>query len=95
MPVERFHVRLLPEEGGSERVSVEVGMEGFNVMSTDGSRTLRKYPLHHIARWSMRGSRLILFTRSPVSFTSRLLYTNCSHVSYQGGLLAYAYVTAH
>ena len=68
MPGERFHVRLVPEEGGvADRVVVEVGLEGFNVLSSDGSRALRKYPLHHISRWSMRGSSLILFTRSPVS----------------------------
>jgi hypothetical protein len=67
MPGERFTVRLLPEEGGSaERVVVEIGMEGLNIMTNDGTRTLRKYPLHHISRWSMRGNSLILFTRSPV-----------------------------
>ena len=68
MPGEKFSVRLLPEDGGqADRVMVEVGMDGFNVLSSDGSRTLRKYPLTHISRWSMRGSSLILFTRSPVS----------------------------
>ena len=41
-------------------------MEGFNVLDSSGSRIQRKYPLHHISRWSMRGSSLILFTRSPV-----------------------------
>lgn len=68
MPGERFHVRLLPEEGGGpgERVVAEVGLEGFNILDTSGARNLRKYPLHHISRWSMRGSSLILFTRSPV-----------------------------
>ena len=67
MPGEKFSVRLVPEEGGpSERVVVEVGMDGFNVLSNDGSRTLRKYPLPHISRWSSRGTSLILFTRSPV-----------------------------
>lgn len=64
---ERFHVKLVPEEGGEPyNVAVEIGMEGFHVMSGDGSRLLRKYPLHTISRWSMRGNRLILFTKSPV-----------------------------
>jgi len=68
MPGERFHVGLLPEHGGTpERVVVEVGMEGFNILSPENSRTLRKYALHHISRWSMRGGQLILFTKSPVS----------------------------
>ena len=68
MPGERFTVQLIPEDGGrSDRVMVEIGMDGFNVLSSDGSRILRKYPLPNISRWSMRGSSLILFTRSPVS----------------------------
>jgi hypothetical protein len=68
MPGERFSVRLLPEDGGGsgDRVLAEVGLEGFNILDASGSRNLRKYPLHHISRWSMRGSSLILFTRSPV-----------------------------
>lgn len=73
MPGERFHVRLLPEDGGGpgDRVVVEVGLEGFNVLDSSGSRIQRKYPLHHISRWSMRGSSLILFTRSPVDVEDR------------------------
>lgn len=64
---ERFHVRMVPEEGGaSDRVVVEVGMEGFNILSSDGQRTLRKYSLENISRWSMRGTSLILYTRTPV-----------------------------
>lgn len=73
MPGEKFHVRLLPEEGSGagDRVTVEVGLEGFLVHSLGGS-CLRKYPLHHISRWSMRNGggggsdRLVLYTRSPV-----------------------------
>lgn len=69
MPGERFHVRLLPEEGGSaDRVVVEIGLEGLVVLDSSGSRSLRKYPLHHISRWSARGTQLILYTRSEVRF---------------------------
>ncbi|KAG7673887.1 hypothetical protein Ndes2526B_g02640 [Nannochloris sp. 'desiccata'] len=72
MPGERFSVRLVPEDGGSsDRVMAEVGMDGFNILSSDGTRTLRKYPLHMISRWSMRGSSLILFTRSQVDVEDR------------------------
>lgn len=72
MPGERFHVRLVPDEGGAaDRVVAEVGLEGFNVLSADGGLVLRKYPLHHISRWSMRGSSLILFTKSPVGAPAR------------------------
>jgi hypothetical protein len=67
-PSERFHVKLLEDESyRSEAVVVEVGLDGFNILDGNGSRAKRKYPLHHISRWSMRGSSLILFTRSPVS----------------------------
>ena len=67
MPGEKFRVQLVPEEGGQPcDVMVEVGMEGFNVLSNDGSRVLRKYPLHTISRWSLRGNRMILFTKSSV-----------------------------
>jgi len=67
MPGEKFRVQLVPEEGGQPcDVMVEVGMEGFNVLSSDGSRVLRKYPLHTISRWSLRGNRMILFTKSSV-----------------------------
>lgn len=77
MPGEKFHVRLLPEEGSGpgDRVTVQVGLEGFLVHSMGGS-CLRKYPLHHISRWSMRNGgggsdRLVLYTRSPVDVEDR------------------------
>lgn len=67
MPGEKFNVRLAPEEGGSpEPVTVEVGLEGFNLLYPGSGRVLRKYPLHHISRWSSQGNKLILFTKSPV-----------------------------
>lgn len=79
MPGEKFHVRLLPEEGSGpgDRVTVQVGLEGFLVHSMGGS-CLRKYPLHHISRWSMRNGgggsdRLVLYTRSPVRVGRDLL----------------------
>ncbi|KAL6785301.1 hypothetical protein ACKKBG_A03270 [Auxenochlorella protothecoides x Auxenochlorella symbiontica] len=72
MPGERFNVRLAPEEGGSpEPVVVEVGLEGLNLLAPGSGRALRKYPLHHISRWSMRGSSLILFAKSPVDVEDR------------------------
>lgn len=73
MPGERFSVRLVSDDGSSDRVTVEVGLEGFNVLTTDGARIMKKYPLHHISRWSMRGTSLILFTKSPVDVEDRTL----------------------
>ena len=48
----------------------QVGMDGLFLMSPDASRTLRKFPLSHIARWatppSAGGAALVLYTRTPV-----------------------------
>lgn len=45
-------------------------MDGLFLMSPDASRTLRKFPLSHIARWatppSAGGAALVLYTRTPV-----------------------------
>lgn len=45
-------------------------MDGLFLMTPDASRTLRKFPLSHIARWaippSAGGAALILYTRTPV-----------------------------
>lgn len=72
-PGERFPVRLVDADGRAAQVVVEVGLEGFILLAADGRRALRKYPLHHISRWSMRGTSLILFTRSPVDVEDQTL----------------------
>lgn len=46
--------------------SCEIGLDGLVITSPDGSRTLRKYPLNHISRWALRGSSLVLYTKTPV-----------------------------
>ena len=43
----------------------EVGLNGMVLSSPDGYRTIRSYPLNHISRWAMRGSNLVLYTKSP------------------------------
>lgn len=94
MPGEKFHVRLLPEEGNGsgDRVTVEVGLEGFLVHSMGGS-CLRKYPLHHISRWSMRNGgggsdRLVLYTRSPVRPASALQRPTPAHALHGRGVVS-------
>jgi hypothetical protein len=66
MPGERFNVQFT--EGGEQPYDIilEVGMEGVHVMSPHGSRVLLKIPLETISRWSLRGSRLLLFTKHSV-----------------------------
>ena len=43
----------------------EIGLNGLVILSPDGYRVIRKYPLNHIARWALRGSTLVLYTKSP------------------------------
>lgn len=45
----------------------QVGLDGLFLLSPDNAqRTLRKFPLQHISRWALRGTRLVLYTRTPV-----------------------------
>ena len=46
-------------------------MDGVLLLSSDAARTLRKYPLSHIARWALRGPSLVLYTRSPSDASER------------------------
>ncbi len=67
----KFSVSLIAEDGRSERVTVAVGLDGLFVLSPDGKRTLRKYPLNHISRWALRGTSLVLYTKTPVDVEER------------------------
>ena len=68
---ERFHVRLVSDSEGSEPVVCQVSLDGLFLLSPDGHRTKRKFPLNHISRWALRGSSLILYTRTPVDVEER------------------------
>ena len=69
---ERFQASLVSDEGhGSERVVCQIGLDGLFVLTPDGRRTLRKYPLNHISRWALRGNSLVLYTRTPVDVEER------------------------
>ena len=67
----KFNVSLVAEDGRSERVTVAVGLDGLFVLSPDGKRALRKYPLNHISRWALRGTSLVLYTKTPVDVEER------------------------
>lgn len=67
---EKFRVRLV-DFGDS--VVCQVGLDGLFILSSDSSRTLRKFPLNHIARWALRGSSLVLYTRTPADVEERSL----------------------
>ncbi|WPT18171.1 Pleckstrin-like proteiny domain-containing protein 1 [Picochlorum sp. SENEW3] len=61
---ETFSVQVAPENGQPYTVMLEIGMEGVDIRNSEGSMSLMKIPLETISRWSMRGSRLLLFTKN-------------------------------
>ncbi len=67
---EKFRVRLVDS---GDNVVTQVGLDGLFILSSDGLHTLRKFPLNHIARWALRGSSLVLYTRTPVDVEERTL----------------------
>ncbi len=67
---EKFYVRLL-SDGGNERVVCQVGLDGLQISAVDSGRTLRKYPLNHIARWAAQGTSLMLYTKTPSDVEER------------------------
>ena len=68
---ERFHVRLMSDSEGAEPVVCQVSLDGLFLLSPDGHRTKRTFPLNHISRWALRGSSLVLYTRTPVDVEER------------------------
>ena len=44
----------------------QVGLDGLYLLAPDTQRELRKFPLQHISRWALRGSSLVLYTKTPV-----------------------------
>ncbi len=71
--VEKFRVSRTTADGGVERVVVQLGLEGLRIMNADGSRLLNSYELSHISRWALRGTSLVLFTKTPVDVEERQL----------------------
>ncbi len=76
---ERFNVQVAPENGQPYTVVLEIGMEGVDIKNSEGSASLMKIPLETISRWSMRGSRLLLFTKN-----TRVWYYLCIFRDYRG-----------
>ena len=70
---EKFHLSFVSDLGTSERVLCEIGLEGVVLKSSDGSRTLKKYPLNHISRWALRGTSLVLYTKTPADVEERTI----------------------
>lgn len=65
---ERFRVELQGSDASPSGVPVivQIGMDGLKVFSAEGLETmLRVYALSNISRWVMRGSTMLLYTKTP------------------------------
>ncbi len=70
---EKFRVSMTNSDGHTEQVTIQIGLEGLKVLTSDGSRTMRSYELSHISRWQSNGGNLILYTKTPVDVEERQL----------------------
>jgi hypothetical protein len=70
---ERFRVTMVNSDGQSERVTVQVSLEGLKILNSEGTRTMRSYDFKSINRCSHENGRLIVYTKSPVDIEERQL----------------------
>ena len=70
---EKFRLSLVHSDGGTERVVVQIGLDGLKVLQASDNRSLRSYELGHISRWQSRGSQLVLYTKTAVDLEERQL----------------------
>lgn len=72
---ERFHVQISEQAHlPPYDATVEIGMEGLRVFDApNGTRILMEIPLNMISRWSMRNSRLLLYTKGAMDSEERVV----------------------
>lgn len=72
---ERFHVQLSEQAHlPAYDATVDIGMEGLRVFDgPQSTRVLMEVPLDMISRWSMRNSRLLLFTKGAMDREERVV----------------------
>ncbi|GMH42698.1 hypothetical protein BSKO_10617 [Bryopsis sp. KO-2023] len=69
---ERFRVALQSGDSSqAEPVVVQIGLDGLKILSVDGNRTMRVYSLNNISRWVMRGTSMLLYTKTPADLEER------------------------
>ena len=69
---QRFSVYLQNDDTSErEPVTVEVGLEGVKILTSDGTRTLRVYALKNITRWEQHGGTLRLYNKTNVDIEER------------------------
>lgn len=69
---ERFRVSLQNGDSAqAEPVLVQIGLDGLKVLSNDGDITKRVYALNNISRWVMRGTSMLLYTKTQADLEER------------------------
>jgi hypothetical protein len=70
---ERFRVAMINSDGGSERVTVQLSLEGLKILSGDGGRTMRSYNLRNVSSWDLMDTSAVIWTKSDVDLEERRL----------------------
>ncbi|KAF8057631.1 branched-chain-amino-acid aminotransferase-like protein 1 [Scenedesmus sp. PABB004] len=70
---EKYRCTLLSPDGGSERVTVQLSIEGLKILNADASRTMRSYNLRNVARWELMDTSTVIWTKTDVDLEERPL----------------------
>lgn len=72
--VEKFKVTMVNNETGStERVTIQLSLDGLKVLNQDASRTLRSYNLRNVSRWDLMDTSTVIWTKTDVDLEERPL----------------------
>jgi len=70
---ERFRVSMISSDGASERVTVQLSLDGLKILTQDGSRTMRSYNLRNVSSWDLMDTSTVIWTKSDVDLEERAL----------------------
>jgi hypothetical protein len=70
---EKFRVMMQDNDGSSQRVTVQLSLDGLKIMNQDGSRTMRSYNLRNVARWDLMDTSTVIWTKTDVDLEERAL----------------------
>lgn len=70
---ERFRVTMISSDGASERVTVQLSLDGLKILTQDGSRTMRSYNLRNVSSWDLMDTSTVIWTKSDVDLEERAL----------------------
>ncbi|KAF6262398.1 hypothetical protein COO60DRAFT_1624958 [Scenedesmus sp. NREL 46B-D3] len=70
---EKFRVTMQDNDGSSQRVTVQLSLDGLKILNQDGSRTMRSYNLRNVARWDLMDTSTVIWTKADVDLEERAL----------------------